>query len=73
MLAAGPLSLNKPAKQLQRPIYSFKADYVEHPSEAKHVPLEYYNILQSKNKEFGQIVATSESQSEIGIPTVNPT
>ena len=34
--------------------------------------MEYYNILQSKNKDFGQIVATSESQSEIGIPTVNP-
>lgn len=36
----------------------------------KH-PEVYYNVLESKNKNFGQILATSESQSEIGVPTVN--
>ena len=39
-------------------------------SDKKHSEL-YYNVLESKNKNFGEILASSESQSEIGIPTVN--
>lgn len=39
--------------------------------EDKKHPDAYYNILESKNKNFGQILQTSESQSEIGIPSVN--
>ncbi len=65
VLAAGPqgLTQNRPEKSLKRPIYSFKADEMEqvNSSGTKTHPLEYYNILQSKNKDFGQIVATSES------------
>lgn len=39
--------------------------------EKKTHPEVYYNVLESKNKNFGQILLTSESQSEIGVPAVN--
>lgn len=47
------------------------AEHQDHPHEEKKHPDVYYNVLQSKNKNFGAILATSESQSEIGMPTVN--
>ena len=56
VLTAGPqgLSKTKPENLFKRPIYSFKAEELEVPnSDSKPHPIEYYNILQSKNKDFG--------------------